>query len=88
MSDLLYMSPCRYLTDVSRSSRFLLCGRKTTHVGLFISDANLQRHSDVIALQLYRPQPFAHDCLEELPGRDLAQDFPVAVCEDGVSVAS
>lgn len=34
------------------------------------------------------PQPFAHDCLKELPGWDLAQDFPVAVCEDGIGVAS
>lgn len=36
----------------------------------------------------YLPQPFAHDCLKELPGRDLTQDFPVTVCEDGISVAS
>lgn len=35
----------------------------------------------------YLPQPFAHDCLKELPCRDLTQDFPVSVCEDGISVA-
>lgn len=33
-------------------------------------------------------QPLAHDGLEELPGRDLTQDLPVAVGEDGVGVAS
>lgn len=33
-------------------------------------------------------QPLAHDGLKELPGRDLTQDLPVAVGEDGVSVAS
>lgn len=39
-------------------------------------------------LSCYLPQPFAHDCLKELPGRDLTQDLPVAVCKDGISVAS
>lgn len=39
-------------------------------------------------LLCYLPQPLAHDRLQELPGRDLAQDFSVTVCKDGISVAS
>lgn len=34
------------------------------------------------------PEPFAHYCLKELPGRALSKDFPVTVCKDGISVTS
>lgn len=71
----------------------------TIHVSLCIPGSNLKMHSiaallmglliEVTSLLLsYLPQPFAHDCLKELPGRDLTQDFPITVCEDGISMAS
>lgn len=79
---------------------FISVGKKktsTSHVSSHRSVGNLKAHSaapvgfaqvGVMSFLLcYLPQPFAHDCLKELPGRDLAQDFPITVCKDGISVA-
>lgn len=44
-------------------------------------------HRNTELLKCYPPETFTHNGLENLPGWDLTQDFPVTVCKDGIGVA-